>query len=245
MSITSYPRLSTASYFFQIGLGEVSGATFIHKFGAVPEMSNNTSGSVWDVSDTFYPWSSWTTPSTVLVDRASTSDANKQIRIEGLDQNYELVSDTVTLTTATGNSSTVSFSRVYRAYVIGASSENVGDIDIRVSSTVVARINEGKGQTLMAIYTVPANHTAYLMQGTATCEYGSDFSGDMYVRYFGSDAFRIGHAFEVSGAGGQYFYKFTVPIAIPEKSDIDVRATTRSNNARATAAFDIILVEND
>jgi hypothetical protein len=245
MSITSYPRLSTASYFFQVGLGEVSGTSYIHKFGAVPEMSNNTSGSIWDVSDTLYPWSSWNTPTTVLVDRASTSDANKQIRIEGLDQNYELISDTVTLASATGNSSTVSFSRVYRAYVVGAVSENVGNIDIRVSTTVVARITAGKGQTLMAIYTVPANHTAYLMKGVATCEANADFSGDMYVRYFGSDAFRIGHAFEVSGSGGEYLYEFTVPIAIPEKSDIDVRATTRSNNARATAAFDIILVEND
>ena len=245
MSITAYPRLSTASYFFQVALGEVSGTTFIHKFGAVPEMSNNTSGTIWDVNDTFYPWSSWSTVSTVLVDRANTADANKQVRIEGLDQNYNLISDTVTLTNATNNASTNSFIRIYRAYIVGSTTENVGDIDIRVSSTVVARINAGKGQTLMAVYTVPAGHTAYLMKGVATCEANADFSGDMYIRYFGSDAFRIGHAFEVSGSGGEYLYEFTVPIVIPEKSDIDIRATTRSNNARATAAFDIILVEND
>ena len=66
----------------------------------------------------------------------------------------------------------------------------------------------------------------------------------MFIRYFGESAFRVGHSFEVSGSGGQYFYPFNVPITIPEKSDIDVEATVRSNNARITAAFDMILVQN-
>jgi len=46
----------------------------------------------------------------------------------------------------------------------------------------------------------------------------------------------------VSGAGGPYRYPFQFPVAIPEKSDIDVRATVRSNNARITAAFDMLLI---
>jgi len=64
----------------------------------------------------------------------------------------------------------------------------------------------------------------------------------MFVRYFGQTSFRVGHSFEVSGTGGQYLYDFSIPIEIPEKSDIDVRATVRSNNARLTSAFDIVLI---
>jgi hypothetical protein len=37
---------------------------------------------------------------------------------------------------------------------------------------------------------------------------------------------------------------FAVPIVITEKSDIDVRATTRDKNGRYTVAFDILLVDN-
>ena len=48
---------------------------------------------------------------------------------------------------------------------------------------------------------------------------------------------------EVSGAGGQYLYEFTFPIPIPEKSDIDVCITTRTNNGRYTAAFDLLLIK--
>jgi hypothetical protein len=66
----------------------------------------------------------------------------------------------------------------------------------------------------------------------------------MFIRYFGQSSFRVGHSFEVQGEGGPYNYKFSVPIRIPEKSDIDVRAAVRTNNSRVTAAFDLILIDN-
>ena len=81
------------------------------------------------------------------------------------------------------------------------------------------------------------------MQGTASIQYGGDATIDMFVRYFGQTSFRIGHSGEVAGTGMPYHYKFAVPIAIPEKSDIDVRAAVRSNNSRVTAAFDLVLVK--
>jgi hypothetical protein len=58
----------------------------------------------------------------------------------------------------------------------------------------------------------------------------------------GSNHFRAGHTFEVSS--GQYLYKFDVPFVVPEKTDLDVRAAVRSNNARVTSAYDLILVSN-
>lgn len=96
----------------------------------------------------------------------------------------------------------------------------------------------------MAVYTIPAGYTGYLTKGVCSIQSGGDATGNMYVRYFGQSSFRVGHSFEVVGAGGQYVYDFSVPIAIPEKSDIDVRAFVRSNNSRVTAAFDVILIKN-
>ena len=93
----------------------------------------------------------------------------------------------------------------------------------------------------MAIYTVPAGKTGYILKGVATCQSGADGTGNMFVRYFGESSFRVGHSFEVSGTGGEYNYDFCIPFKIPEKSDIDVRCSVRSNNARVTAAFDIVL----
>ncbi len=229
--------------FLNIARGLVKGTSFIHKFGAVPAMSTSTTGTVWDVNDTVYPWSAWATAGTITIDRASTSDANKSVTVVGLDSNYNELTETIVLTNPTGNASTSSFIRVFRAFIVDGST-NVGLISIKKGATTVAAITATKGQTLMAIYTIPAGHTGYLMKGTASAQAGADATGDMFVRYAGQSSFRIGHSFEVSGAGGQYLYDFATPIPIPAKSDIDVRIVTRSNNGRYTAAFDLILIKD-
>ena len=227
----------------KISRGMVKGASFIHKFGAVPSLATNTTGTVWDKNDTVYPWASWATAGIINVDSSSASDINKSITVVGLDANYNQISETITLTTQTNNNSSNSFIRIFRAFVSDGET-NVGQISVQRDTTDVAIITAGYGQTLMAVYTVPAGYTGYLYKGTCSAQSGADGTGNMFVRYFGQSSFRIGHSFEVSGAGGQYMYDFSFPIPIPEKSDIDVRITTRSNNGRYTAAFDLLLVQN-
>ena len=226
-----------------VAKGQFQNISHIHKFGAVPAMSVNTTGTVWDINDTLYPWSAFATAGTLSLTRASASDADKIVTVVGLNADYDQITENVTLTAASGNVTTNSFIRVFRAYMTTGS--NVGNIDIIRGATTVARINANKSQTLMAVYTVPAGHSAYLLQGTASCQAGADATGDMFIRYFGEASFRVGHSFELSGAGGQYLHPFIVPIKIPQKSDIDVRALVRSNNARVTAAFDLLLDKDD
>lgn len=226
-----------------VAKGQFQNISHVHKFGAVPAMSVNTTGTVWDINDTIYPWSAFATAGTLSLTRASANDAGKVVTVVGLNADYDQITENVTLTDASGNVTTNSFIRVFRAYMTTGS--NVGNIDIIRGAITVARINASKSQTLMAVYTVPAGHSAYLLQGVCSCQSGADATGDMFIRYFGQASFRVGHSFEVSGNGGQYLYPFTVPIKIPQKSDIDIRTSVRSNNARITAAFDIILDKDD
>lgn len=237
-----YPTSDDISLLVSRGL--VTKTTFIHKFGAVPSMSQNTLGTVWDKNDTVYPWSIWDTAGVINIDAASLSDVGKTITVVGLNDNYEPLQENITLSVQNNNLSVNEFKRVYRAYVSDGVS-NVGNITIQKNSTDVALILTGKSQTLMSIYTIPARHTGYLYKGTCSAQAGADGTGDMFVRYFGQSSFRVGHSFEVSGTGGQYVYDFTFPIPIPEKSDIDVRLLTRTNNGRFTAAFDLLIIDNE
>ena len=223
--------------------GNITDHSFIHKFGAVPALSNGATGSVWDINDTVYPWSAFDTAGVVNLDRANTSDANKVITVIGLDSDYNETQESITLTNASNNTGTVVLKRVFRAFVADGVT-NVGNIDIQRDSTTVARITATKGQTLMAVYTIPAGYTGYLYKGTASAQTGADANGNMFVRYFGQQSFRTQHTFEVGGTGGQYTYEFTFPPPIPEKSDIDVQVVGRTNNGRYTAAFDLLLIEN-
>jgi len=80
--------------FLNISRGLVKGTSYVHKFGAVPSMSTNTTGTVWDIADTLYPWPAWATAGTITIDRASTSDANKQVTVVGLDADYNALTET-------------------------------------------------------------------------------------------------------------------------------------------------------
>lgn len=219
-------------------------ASSIHKFGAVPAMSQNETGTVWDVDDTLYPWSAFDTAGVLTIPAVNVSDNGSTVTVLGLDENYNEISEEFVVSSSGTTTGTKTFKRVYRAYFTDTSATNVGNINVQRGGTTVLRITEGKTQTLMAIYTIPAGYTAYLCKGVMSCQAGADATGEMFVRYEGQNTFRIGHSFEVSGNGGEYCYDFTVPIAIPQKSDIDVRASVRSNNARIAASFDIILIPN-
>lgn len=226
-----------------IASGRMNKTSSEHKFGAVPSMSNSTTGTVWDVADAVYPWSAFDTAGAITVATVNASDNNKDVRIIGLDANWDIQDQTVTVSSSGPVTVGGTWKRVFRAFMTNGSVNNVANINIQKDGTTVARITAGVGQTLMAIYTVPRGYTAYLTKGVATAESGADGSGFMYVRYKDQASYRVGHTFEVSG-NGQYNYQFTVPIRIPEQSDIDVRITTRTNNGRYTAAFDMILIEN-
>ena len=113
----------------QVARGQIPGHSFRHVVGEVPAMSNNQSGSLWDVNDTVYPWSAFDSPGTLSIARASAEDADKNVIINGLDVLFNEITETVSLTAASGNTTTNSFARLYSARMNGLS-ENVGNVTI-------------------------------------------------------------------------------------------------------------------
>ena len=227
--------------------GYISDHTFNHKFGAVDGIGNNTTGTVWDIPNQLYPWTALDTPAVVNVERNNVGDNGITVTVQGLDGDYLEVSEDIVISGA-DQVGTQLFKRVNRAFISGATT-NAGDIDIEAGAaggTTVARIQAGLGQTLMAVFTVPAGKTAYIHRITATAQDGKDATGWMYVREVnGVTAFRIKHTWEFYGDAGQYHYDFAFPLPVSEKSDIDMRVTTRDKNGRYTIAFDVLLVGND
>jgi len=227
-----------------VARGKTRGASQIHKFGATPSQSINTTATVWDKGDTLYPWSAFDTAGVLVVAQVGANDNGKTLRVQGLDGDFNVVSEDFTLSSSGTVTGTQTFKRVYRGFLVDGT--NDGQINVSRGGTQVLRILAGAGQTLMAVYTVPAGYTGYLYHGNCSAQSGADATGFMYVRYNTvGTTFRVGHTFEVSGDGGPYDYKFSFPQELAEKTDIDVRLTTRSNNGRFTAAFDILLIKNE
>jgi hypothetical protein len=221
-----------------IALGKVPKASIVHKFGARTGIVT-TPATVWD-NGSIYPWDAFDTAGVATVSGAL--DAGKSVTVSGLDANYDAVSETI----AVGATGTVEFKRIFRGFMADAT--NVGVIQVNVNSQLVMQINAGLSQTLMAIYTVPRNHTALLMKGVATASADKDMQIQFYARYFGDSGygpFRIQHIANLYQ--NNYQYEFATPLPLPEKTDLDARVLGYSNDsgAKVTAAFDLILYETE
>lgn len=224
-----------------LAVGVLSGYTYEHVNGAVPAMAQNATGTLWDVNSTIYPWATMNLGG-VLTVACSNGEIGHAVIIDGLDDNYDHQQEVLMLT-ATSVTTVKTWKRIHSAIYSNGITANANAITFNRNGTVVAKILANRGKTHMAITSIPRGHTGFVTKGTASCAASSDATVDMYVKFDGQTSYFSGHSFEISG-GGQYTYDFTVPLMLPEYSDIDVRATVRSNNSRITAAFDIILVEN-
>ena len=226
---------------FNLARGLILDATSVHKFDAVPSMSNSTAGTIWDISNTLYPWSAWVTPGTVTVLAVNAGDNGKVVTLQGLDENYNFASEDITVSSSGSSVGTQTFSRLFRGFVSSGSGTNVDNITVQMGGTTVLQINADFGQTLMSVYTIPSGYTGYLTQLVCSTQTNEAVTGNLFIRPF-NGVFRISHSFEVSY--DTYFYKFDVPLKINEKSDIDFRVFNRTQNARITSAFDLILLRN-
>lgn len=230
----------TPNVYLDVARDAISNSKIVHKFGANFDIDQGTDPeSVW-TGGGVYPWASLSSAQTIYCLSTSASDTTT-LTIEGLDANYDEISETVTLTGLTAVTTTNQFLRVFR---MAYDATNVGDIEARVTSasgTIVAQIDAGYAQTLMSIYTVPAGHTGYLVALDATIDGTKTCQMLMYHRLTGKP-FRIAHIAETEG---HYRYDFTAPLTVPEKTDIDIRIDNVSgNDARVTANFDIVLIRD-
>ena len=165
----STPAGSNKPFYLEVQQGLITGYQFNHKFGAAPSMAAGTA-TVWDVNDTLYPWDALGSGSVVNIERNNVADNGFVVTVQGLDDNYEFAEEVITITGADQVGSQL-FTRVNRAFISDTGTTNASDIDIEAGAaggTTVGRITAGYGQTLMAVYTIPAGKTGYLVHLACT-----------------------------------------------------------------------------
>lgn len=231
-----------------IAAGEVVGFKNVHKFGMIDGSSGTSYTTVWSPGDTAstinYPWT--IAPNTLSVVSTSADDTNGdvgawEIKVEGLDTDYNEVEETFVLngTTETAEGSVI-FHRVYRAYVTEGNT-NVGNIEVKNGTDLVARIDAEMGQTLMCTYTIPAGKTGYLTRLGASSSKNISTNLSLFQRPFGKAFVRT--ASSMSLYQNSKVVIFDVPLPFPEKTDLDLRQQGSANNT-ISADFNIILVDN-
>ena len=228
--------------------GKLRNASRVHKFGANFAPANGDEETVWDGSN-LYPWSEWDAGAdNVYLVSSDEDDAGITVFIQGLDADYNLQSEVVTLDatdpTSTAVASGNTYKRLFRMYNT-SSQQEVGNISALYGAgdgETVAQINAGQGQTLMALYTVPAGHVALITEFEFAGSANSAITSRIMAKPFGN-VFRNQH--QGATYGGQYHKDFRVPLVFTEKTDIDVRVTAGTGSATISSSFEMVLIEDN
>lgn len=233
--------LPIADRMLAISKGLVPGHSVVFIGGRNRQVANNTAASIWNVGG-LYPWSAWNGGAgTLTLSSDNAADTEITILLDGLDSNYNIQTEVIIVNDGTPVTSTKSFFRLNSATNIG-SKACIGIISIRRNGTVVGQIKPDKQSTSMAIYTVPAGHTAFSVWGEFAI-LGNN-SAEMQAYWRPHNGVFIGvYATEVTGTS----YQSTPPLpgAIPEKTDIDNRVAYGTNNLTASSNQQLLLVDNN
>jgi hypothetical protein len=192
----------------------------------------------------------------MLLYSSSASDTNVPFVINGLDADFNPISETITLTNGTtGVTTTKSYYRIQNV-IIADGVEPVGTITLgNAGKTVIyAQINlvtvggspKSAGRTQMAMYTVPAGHTFYLYRVDVYSSQGG--SGNNYANYrVQSNNNVTGQTFEVLAApfSNNYNARRAIPFPYTEKTDIQWQASVASGTGPIGAIIEGILIKND
>lgn len=178
-------------------------------------------------------------------DTDDTSDGTgaRTIKLEGLDGDYNPITETLTMNGTTNVVGSETFLRLFRMSVETAGSNGglEGTITATIGGNEMARMeSEYDNQTLQANYTIPRNKRGYLtrIQITSTKDNKEAMVG-LFTRELNS-VFKVKQLVEIYR--NNIVVDFPAPLLIPEKTDIELKAKNLSSgNVSIGATFDLFL----
>lgn len=255
--VSSISRVGTTEPFeLQVARGQVAYHTPQFKFGFNPDVDDSEE-TVWAQGGLYSYLSS---ASVLKVSSSSTADDSagtgaRTVQLYGLDADYNEINETVTLDGQTAVNTTNSFLRINRMVVrsAGTGEKNAGviyagtgTVTAGVPANKYATIAIGDNQTLMTLWTVPAGHTAYLLQKdlTVATAQNNKYATVRLVARPEGEVFQTKDKHVLDN--NVLHQKYETPLKFEEKTDIEVRCAGDSSGAdiSISASLDIIYIKN-
>jgi len=244
---------SSPEFLYKVRLGLVPGYSIIGKFGRNPDI-DTASGfeAIWTVGGD-YTGHNATDPETLEIFSSSALDlpgggGAELVEVCGLDDLYRETSQTVQMNGVTSVFTTKKFIRANRAVVKGSNS-NLGNITIRQSTTtanVMAQIDAGFNQALIAAYTIPTGKRGLVISYFASV--ASQVTANMDVILSAADfggPSRVQRYFAVRSTGSSFISRNQI-VGLGSycgKTDLVWQASSSANNASLAVDFDILLMD--
>lgn len=224
----------------QVARGQIMGHSTVNIYGYQSTVAQ-TFIPLWENATAYtYPVAA------TKMNLAGTAGDTASIQINGLDANYNPISEVLILNGATPVETIKSYLRINSMQVTAGSATNPsGVVTLKdlTNTTIYAQINTGVGRTQAAIYTVPAGYTFYLsrvngytsLNGNNHCTYRNRTSAPNGVVTLTQQA-----PFAIS-----YAVQRVMPRPFSEKTDIQLQAKVASNTGEVSFSAEGYLIKND
>jgi len=226
----------------EIARGNITGKTAFRRFG-----HNDTCGvtleTVWHDSSLYIYLTNAEQLKVVSDDADDDGDpagnGAQTLFLKGLDTNYALISETITMNGVGVVTTSKSYLRIFMARVTAAGSTgyNEGTITIKNNAQTVTLlvVEPQEAESHACIWTVPAGATAYITswRGSESSSKGTDMA--LWIRPYTEGVWQYKRG--VYTIDNIFNIKFTVPIKVSEKSDIEVRVRAFQAGAKVSSLF--------
>ena len=243
----------------KVNQGLIQGHKSLDKYGVNPEITTTSDPEdLWEYGGVYTFDANGTAPIvSVVSDNALDTGI---LSVEGLDINGNEIVQEVTLT---GNVRLALPTPLWRVYRMGNESDVGGDFvgnvyaytttgNVPGAGDIRAMINNGHGQTLMCIYTVPKGKVGFLHRGEIGVQLEGNAASLAEYAHCHYESRRYGKTFRVKKAvtcmvGGNAVYQDerSFPDVIPALTDIKLRAVIVTQTMGLWGTFDMLLIDED
>jgi len=239
----------TESFFLDIARGEIPGMSAASILGANPDIDTMNEETVWDQGGIY---TYLTADTELFISSSSVSDTNVTISIKGMTDDFVIKDAIVVFTSGQTQQSIGSYFRIFSCTVVGGSNP-IGDIYTAESGTLTAgvpdtvskikaKIRIGEGMSKNTLFTIPVNNTAFFARVIVHTRKNQDANVTIEIRPNGAPGFI--NLTDVPSFQNSFELILEPPFPVTEKTDLEFRATTETNNSVMTVNAGYILVDN-
>ncbi len=235
-------------FFYETSLGNVVGTSNVFRSGANLDVGT-TFEDIWSIGGQMVYL---VAPETMDIVSTSAFDESfslgaQTVLIIGLDGNFDVISEVVSMNGVTPVTTTNTYLRIQNMFVATAGTNEINNGDISATSTTSGnpqgQIQAEKNASMFFQFSVPNGQSASVVQFSFTGGAGDAIDFEFYIRFFGG-LFSRQNLTQVNGA------TFLLPIHpyvnIPEKSDVRILAkkTTGGGVVSATSVIQMFFIDN-
>jgi len=242
----------SSEYFLDIAREIVKGVSRASVLSFNPDVDIGAPETVWEQGG-IYTYLPDGIDTELFMSSTSAADTNISLKIEGMTSDYLINNVEVTFIGGQSQQTIGSFFRIFKITVISGGAAPVGDMYLAESgaltngvpntiSEIKAKMIQGSNITQLGLFTVPANHTMYIVVIVTHIRKNKDAVISLIVKPEGFPDFIQTSQFP--NFQNSFQLPLDPPFAVKEKTDVEIRATTTTNQTEVSANIGYILVND-